>query len=185
MKVDLKIVVAISLVIIIILLHTCFDTLNQGDGGIYGFFEADSKFKEKSGLDAMYLYISPPKADANRSIGVIGEKCSVYVLIKADDKVMANEVVKTAIRRTNIRPNELYSYTFDFGKKIGILPQCISVKYDPISCMMVLRSGKTMFARLFKKPEASFYCQIQPKLQEPDDSSANDSSDDDDDEEED
>lgn len=164
MHVNLRIVVAVCIIIIILLLHTCVDTLHQGDGGIYGFFEVDTKFKEKSGLDTMYLFISPPKSDANQSIGIIGAICPVYVLIKADDKIMVNEVIKTSIRRTSFMPNALYSYSLDFGKKIGILPRYVTAKYDQISCMLVLRSEKTMFARMFKKPEASFYCHVQPEL---------------------
>ena len=183
MKVDLKIVLAISIVIILILLHTCMDTLSQGDASLYGFFGVGSKFKEKAELDAMYLYISPPKADANKSIGIIGDKCSVYVLIKSNGAVMVNEVVNTTIRRTSIRPNCLYSYSFDFGKKIGLLPRHVTAKYDPVTSMLVLRSGEIMYARMFKKPEASFYCQIQPDLLDASDDESDES--DEEDEEED
>lgn len=160
MKVDLRIALAVSIVVILLLITTCADSAAQSDRGLYGMWGVDTSFKKKAGLDAFYLFINPPCGNADSAITIIGATCPIYVLLKSDGKTKYNGVVKTTIRRTSIMPNHVATYKLDFGKKIDILPRFVSAKMDPVNNMLVLHSGKTMYGRMFKKPEPSFHCRV-------------------------
>lgn len=160
MKPDLRIALGISIVIILILVAICADSADQSDRALYGMWGVDTAFKTKAGLDAFYLFINPPKGNADSAISVIGATCPVYVILKSEGVTKHNAVVKTMIRRTSVMPNHVATYKLDFGKRIDILPRYISMKMDPVNNMLVLHSGKKIYGRMFKKPEPSFHCRV-------------------------
>jgi hypothetical protein len=160
-KPNLRVVLASAIVIIIILAAICFDTTIQHDKGVYGMWAADAAFMKKAGLDSFYMYITPPNENADSRICMLGTKCPVYIVIKSGGVTKHNGTIKTTIRRTSIMPNCVATYKADFGKTIDILPRRVSMKVDHVNNMIVLYCNKTMYAKMFKKPESSFYCKIQ------------------------
>jgi hypothetical protein len=176
---NLRIVSAGAIIIIIMLVAICIDANTQHDKGVYGMWAADAKFMEKAGLDSLYIYITPPKGNADSRICMTGTTCPVYVVIKSGGITKHNGMVKTSIRRTSIMPNCVATYKANFGKEIDILPRRVSMKVDHVNNMLVLYSKNTMYAKLFKKPESSFYCKVQSDDQQSADSDSDSDSDDD------
>ena len=116
----------------------------------------------------MYMYISPPvvtyngtsASDPAQSIGILGKELSIYMFLKADGAVLFNKTVKSHIARRNIRLDAIQKYTIDFEAPVSIIPKSIVTEYDPVTQMLIMRSkdSKQTYARMFKKPEISFYC---------------------------
>lgn len=154
----MKISAGVLIVFAIVLLAMYCRTMGDTDASLYGFWEVDSDFAEKADLDTIYMYIGAPENDASASIGPFGKDLSIYVLLKADGSVRFNEVVKSHISRRSIRTDTLQVYAIDFGKQVSIIPKNVSAEYDPVTQMLVLRDSKHIYARMFKKPEVSFYC---------------------------
>jgi hypothetical protein len=163
MKINLHIVIAILIIIIIWIVFVLTDVTHQRDRSLYGMWSADEKFKKSADLDTFILFINPPKDDMENTISHIGTKCNMYILIKSGGDTNYSGVTPVKIRNTSIMPNTVATYKIDLGKKIDILPRFIEIKYDYVNNMCIIHSGKTMYARVFKKPEASFNCRIHSK----------------------
>jgi hypothetical protein len=169
-----KIMVAITVVTLIMLIHSYWAAFGDIDAGLYGFWEVDEEFAERAELDAMYLYVAPPGGKATNNIGPLGARCQIYALIRANGDIIFNELVNTSIRRASYALGGLYSYDVDFGKELSIIPRKVVAEYDAVAGMLTLRSKKTTYARLFKKTEASFHCTMRPELPEDEDDDEDD-----------
>jgi len=154
MKISAGIIVVFAIVFIAMYCRTMGDT----DASLYGFWEVDGDFAEKAHLDAMYLYIGAPDNDARSSLGPLGRDLPIYVFLKADCTVRFNEVVKSHMSRRSLRTDTIQKYSIDFPHQVSIIPKNVSAEYDPVTQMLVLRDSKRVYARMFKKPEISFYC---------------------------
>jgi hypothetical protein len=154
----MKLGAAALVVFTIVMFAMYYRTMGDIDAGLYGFWEVDGDFAEKAHLDAMYLYIGAPKNDAKRCIGILGCEVPIYVFLKADCAVRFNKVAKSFVSRRSARTDSLQKYSIDFGAPVSIIPQEVSAEYDHVTQMLVLRDSKRIYARMFKKPEVSFYC---------------------------
>lgn len=154
----MKIAAGIIIIFIIVIIGMTIYTIGDIDASIYGFWEVDGNFADKAQLDAMYMYINAPRNDGRQSIGIGGEELSIYMFLKADSTVRVNEVIKTKVSRRSFRPDKIQKYAIDFGKSVSIIPRNISAEYDHVTQMLILRDSNRIYARLFKKPEVSFYC---------------------------
>jgi hypothetical protein len=139
------------------------DTMDQCDRALYGMWVADEEFKKSADLDTFVLFINPPNNDMKNTISYIGTKCNMYILIKSGGDTKYSGVIPIKIKNTSFLPNSIATYKIDLGEKIDILPRYIDIKYDPVNSMCIVHSGKTMYARVFKKPEASFNCRVNSK----------------------
>ena len=159
---------AALVVFAILLVVTYYRAMGDIDTSLFGFWEVDSDFADEAHLDAMYMYISPPVvkrggvpvADSTQSLGVSGSDLSIYMFLKADCAVRFNKTVKSRIARRNVRLDTIQKYTIDFETPVSIIPKSIVAEYDTVTQMLILRShdSKQTYARMFKKPEISFYC---------------------------
>lgn len=147
---------ACVLIIILFLLFVS-SALDRQDCGIYGLWEAELKFKESANLDSMFLLIGAPNGCAKNSIGFLGNKCMVKAIIRADDTTLSNEVVCAKLRRTSVMPCSTQQYNISFDKPINSIPKNVLLVFDPIANMIVVRDRKKIYAKLYKKPEASAF----------------------------
>lgn len=133
-------------------------TIGDNDASLYGFWEVDSDFADRAHLDSMYMFIHPPNGDASKSIGISGATVNLYMLLKADGEPKVNQVISTRISRRSMRSDTIQKYVFDFGSPISIIPKSIRADFDPVTQMLILRDSKKTYARMFKRPDISFYC---------------------------
>lgn len=164
-------------IFVIVFISMYWRTLGDSDASLYGFWEVDGDFAESADLDSMYVYIGAPNGDARQTIGPMGRSVSIYVFIKSDGDVRFNEPVKSHISRRSARTDAIHKYAIDFKKPVSIIPATIAAEYDPVTQMLILRDTKNLkqvYARLFKKPEISFYCtaesmNVPAEVPDPDD----------------
>lgn len=142
----------------IVLIGMYWRTIGDNDASLYGFWEVDSDFADRAHLDAMYLFIHPPDGDAGKSLGLTGAAVNLYMLLKADGETKVNQVIATRISRRSMRSDTIQKYKFDFGVPISIIPKSVRGDFDPVTQMLILRDSTRTYARLFKRPEISFYC---------------------------
>jgi hypothetical protein len=133
-------------------------TIGDNDASLYGFWEVDGDFADRAHLDAMYIFIHPPDGDASKSLGISGKNLALYMFLKADGDVKVNQVITTHVSRKSMRSDKIQKYKFNFGTSISIIPESVTCDYDPVTQMIVIRDSKRTYARLFKRPEISFYC---------------------------
>lgn len=146
------------IIFMLVMVGMYWRTIGDNDASLYGFWEVDSEFADSAHLDAMYVFIHPPNGDASKSIGPAGKSISLYMFLKADGETKVNQVITTRVSRKSMRSDTIQKYNFDFGVPISIIPKSISCDYDPVTQMLILRDSKRTYARLFKRPEISFYC---------------------------
>lgn len=155
--------IVLTIVFAIAIIYSYTRALGDADSALYGLWEVDSSFAERADVDSMYLFISPPTSDGKKlasvsAIGLMGREVTGYMLIKADGQtVFSGALKKMRLRRTSIRADAIHKYALDLGQSVSCIPQHLALEYDSCTGMMTLMSGKTMYARLFKKPEASYY----------------------------
>lgn len=151
---------AALVVFAILLVATYYRAMGDSDASLFGFWEVDSDYADEAHLDAMYMYISPPDGDPSQSLGILGKDLSIYMFLKADSAVRFNKTVKTHISRRNVRLDTIQKYALNFETPVSIIPKNIIAEYDSVTQMLILRSrdSKQTYARMFKKPEISFYC---------------------------
>jgi hypothetical protein len=157
---------AALVVFAIVLAVTYYRAMGDIDASIFGFWEVDGDFADSAHLDAMYMYISPPVVtrggasvgDATQSIGPMGKELSIYVFLKANCEVKFNKSIKAHVSRRTARLDTIQKYTVDFATPVSIIPKRVTAEYDTVTQMLVLKDSAGTYARLFKKPEVSFYC---------------------------
>lgn len=151
---------AALVVLAILLVATYYRAMGDTDAGLYGFWEVDGDYADEAHLDAMYMYIGSPNGDHAQSLGLSGNDLSIYMFLKADSAILFNKTVKSHVSRRNVRLDAIQKYAIDFEAPVSIIPKSIVAEYDPVTQMLILRSkdSKQTFARMFKKPEISFYC---------------------------
>lgn len=149
---------AAILIFTVVMIGMYWRTIGDNDASLYGFWEVDNAFADRAHLDAMYIFIHPPNGDASKSIGPGGKNLAVYMFLKADGETKVNQVIDTRISRVSIRSDTIQKYKLDFGAPVSIIPKSIACDYDPVTQMLILRDSKQTYARLFKRPEISFYC---------------------------
>lgn len=133
-------------------------TIGDNDASLYGFWEVDGEFADQAHLDSLYIFIHPPNGDASKSLGLTGANVNLYMLLKADGESKVNQVIDTRISRRSMRSDTIQKYVFDFGAPVSIIPQVVICDFDPVTQMLILRDSKKTYARLFKRPEISYYC---------------------------
>ena len=147
----------ISILIIILLLAVLVVTLNKQDCGFYGLWEAELKFKESANLDSMYLLIGAPKGCATSPIGYHGANCMIKAIIRADGETLSNITTNANLRRTSVNPSANQHYAVKLAKPINAIPRQMKFIYDPITNLLIIRDKKIIYAKLYKKPEASAF----------------------------
>lgn len=143
--------------LIVLFLFLISNALDRQDCGLYGLWEAELKFKESANLDSMFLLIGAPKGCPTNSIGFLGDKCMVKAIIRADGATLSNETVCAKLRRKSFVPCSTQKYDISFDKPINSIPKNILLVYDPITNLIVLRDNKKIYAKLYKKSEASAF----------------------------
>jgi hypothetical protein len=162
---ELRMGCALLVVIVCMMVYVFIDTMSQIDASLYGFWSADSSFKDTAGIDNMLIYIGAPQSNMNNSIGFRGARCQVWIVIKSDGAVKLNKMVSAKARRISYLPNSTASYSIDHGEIMGdIIPQHVKYKHDPVTNMLVISDRHKMYGRLFKKAEPSFFCSAEPSL---------------------
>ena len=131
--------------------------MNKQDCGLYGLWEAELQFKESANLDSMYLLIGAPKGCATSPIGYYGANCMIKAIIRADGETLSNTITNANLRRTSINPSAKQHYSVRLAKPINAIPRQIKFVYDPITNLLIIRDKKTIYAKLYKKPEASAF----------------------------
>ncbi len=132
--------------------------LGDADAGLYGFWEIDSTFAERANVDKMYMYIGAPDGHMDRAVGLFGERLKIFVLIMADGEYKHNSLVEARVARRSIRLDARQKYNISFDAPVSIIPKSVTAEFYPVTQMLVIRDSKRVYARLFKKPEVSFYC---------------------------
>ncbi len=152
-----KAIVAILVILVVLLVYGYTRALGDVDAGLYGFWAIDDDFAEKAFIDAMYVYIEPPGRSAKNDIGISGATCNMYFVIKTDGAMAFNERLSVAIHRKTAWLGGVYRYELRMPKAVTCIPKKIMAEFDPAANMLTLRDSKTMYARLFRRPELSFY----------------------------
>jgi hypothetical protein len=158
----MKMTAAGILILVLVMIGMYWRTIGDNDASLYGFWEVDGDFADSAHLDAMYVFIHPPNGNAANSIGPGGVTLPIYILLKADGETKVNQVIRTSVARRSMRSDTIQKYKFDFGAPVSIIPKKIAAHYDPVTQMLILKDSKRTYARLFKKPEISFYCAGRP-----------------------
>ena len=138
--------IAILVVSVIILISSVYysytlGVYNSSLINIRGFWETDTIFNEKSGVQVFTIYIGK----------IINKQYSIYILIiDNDNNILVNK--SSTLKLTYLKKdNTCYEFKAEFGKlKSPFLPDDMIIKYYPYSSKIILYKEDTIYGCLFK-----------------------------------
>lgn len=143
---DERILTAIcfALLIMVIFLIQCIN----GPGSetmIHGFWNVSDQFKEKANLDQLIIYFDEGK----------GYEYQGYMVMVVDGDTVYNGTLQFRIIPKGYFKSD--TYTFITSKRVGIMPQTMTMELCPYSGGMALKclNTKKLYAELYKDNQMS------------------------------
>ena len=147
----------IGLFVVVIIVMIYYNNLNYQFYALKtlmgGFYEADRSFCEEAEIDMFCLYL-------DNDVSYNSRAC--YVLAKKDDEVIINEPTIAYIKpqwclsnfSTNINSPKYFNIVFENINEdcVEVFPKVQELKYYPLCNKLVLYSGETVTAVLYKNP---------------------------------